>query len=110
MPESWEEKFDAHMKRLEDRIEEIGRQVEVKGEELGKKAQTKAKDIQKEVETRPGMPSIFWGVVLILIGLIWLAGNLGLIAADIPWVPLGMIVVGVYLILKHRPAQSKENT
>jgi hypothetical protein len=109
MPEPWEKKFDAHMKRLEERIEEIGKQVEVKGEEIGKKAQTKAKDIQREVESQPGMHTFLGGIVLIVIGLIWLGNNLGWIEYDIPWVPVVMIVIGAYLILKHHHSGKDEN-
>lgn len=102
MPESWEEKLDAHMKRLEARIEEIGQKVETKGEEFSKKAHSKAKDIQHEIEARSGKHSLFWGIVLILVGLIWLGSHLGWIHYNIPWVPVAMIVAGIYLILRHR--------
>ena len=108
MAESWEEKFDAHMKRLEDRIEEIGKKVESKGEEISKKAQSKAKDLQHEVEAKTGSHSLFWGIALIAVGLIWLGNNFGWIDYDIPWIPVGMIVVGAYLILKHHHSEKDE--
>ena len=35
MSESWDDKFDAHMKRLEDRIEEIGKKGIDKAQQYG---------------------------------------------------------------------------
>lgn len=47
--------------------------------------------------------SSFWGVVLVVIGFFWLARSLGwLDEIDIPWVPVFMILAGVYFIFRSQ--------
>ncbi len=51
-----------------------------------------------EITTRSG--GVFWGIVLLLVGVIWLMSALGYITADlnIVW-PLLVILGGVYLLV-----------
>jgi len=99
----WEEQFEKKMKKLEKRIEEIGKTVEEKGEELGKRVESRAKKIQNRFEHREcgRGHSLFWGIVLIVVGFVWLGNNLDWFDYDIPWVPVAMIGVGIFLIIKH---------
>ena len=111
---SWEDKLDEKMKNLENRIEEIGKKVEERGEELGKKVEEKARTIKKDFERRGHHGhTMFWGIVLIVVGLIWLGNNVGWFFYDVPWFPVAMIAVGIYLIVKHwdrkKPAKQKKS-
>jgi hypothetical protein len=43
----------------------------------------------------------FWPVALIAVGLVWLARNMGWLDRDVPWFPLLLIGLGVYLIVRQ---------
>lgn len=51
-----------------------------------------------EITSKAG--GIFWGIVLLIIGTIWLLASLGVVRADlnIVW-PLVILLAGIYLIL-----------
>jgi Flp pilus assembly protein TadB len=112
MPEkensSWETRFEDHIKHLEKRIEEIAKKVEQEGEAFGRRIEDGVKETEGRWGKRSGSHSIFGGALLILIGLIWLGSNMGWFMNDIPWVPLVMIAVGVYLVLKHHDMSKDE--
>jgi len=40
----------------------------------------------------------FWGIVLVALGLVFLADNLGWVCWDLPFWPVVMIIGGAYLI------------
>ncbi len=44
---------------------------------------------------------LFWPIAMIIIGVVWLARNMGWFDHDVPWIPLLMIAFGVYLIVRH---------
>ena len=50
---------------------------------------------------RCGSNETFWPVALIAVGLIWLARNMGWLDRDVPWLPLLLIGLGVYLIVRQ---------
>jgi len=54
---------------------------------------------------------LFWPVALILVGFVWLARNMGWLDHDVPWFPLLLIGLGVYLIVRHttRQGEKREN-
>lgn len=99
---SWEEKFEEKMKRLEKRMEEMGKKLEEKGEELGKRVEGKAKTVHDKLGRKGHREhSVFWGIVLIVVGFVWLGNNLDWFDYDIPWVPVVMIGVGIFLVIRH---------
>lgn len=103
--QSWEDKLEEKMKEVEKRLEEIGKKVEAKGEEIGKVVEEKAKTVKKDLEYKGHHNhSLFWGLVLVVLGFLWLGNNLGWFYYDVPWLPLVMIAGGIYLILRNRDA------
>jgi hypothetical protein len=50
---------------------------------------------------RSGSNEMFWPVALIATGLVWLARNMGWLDRDVPWFPLLLIGLGVYLIVRQ---------
>jgi len=42
-------------------------------------------------------PTFAW--ILLVVGVLWLLGDLGLIGIDIPWVPVIVIVIAIGLIV-----------
>ncbi len=44
---------------------------------------------------------IFWGIVFISVGTIWLGNNLGWFYADVPWLAVLAIAGGIYLLTRH---------
>jgi hypothetical protein len=103
---SFEEKFDKKMKHFEKRLDEIGEKVEQRGEEFGRRVEEKAKSIHKDFAGKGhNGHGLFWGIVLIALGLLWLGNNLGWFYYDIPWFPVVMIAVGIYMILRYRESE-----
>jgi len=99
---SWEEKLDKKMKKLEKKVEEIRKTLEEKGEGLGEKVSDKVKAVDQKIGSRAHSGhSLFWGIVMIVVGFVWLGNNLGWFSYEIPWVPVVMIAVGIYLILRY---------
>ena len=105
MPEkkeqSWEEKFEEKMKHVEARLEDIGKKVENKGEAFGKRIEEKAKEFEKRVDGKGHGHHLFWGIVLLAVGIIWLGNNLNWFYYDVPWIAVLMIAGGVYLIVRN---------
>jgi hypothetical protein len=54
---------------------------------------------------RRGDHGLFWPIAMIMVGLVWLAKNMGWLAHDVPWFPLLLIAFGVYLIVRHATRQ-----
>jgi fatty acid desaturase len=57
---------------------------------------------------RRGDHGLFWPIALILVGLVWLARNMGWLDHDVPWFPLLLIGFGVYLIVRHTTRQGEK--
>jgi len=51
---------------------------------------------------------LFWPVAMILAGLLWLAKDMGWLDRDVPWFPLLLIGLGVYLIVRHTSRQGEK--
>jgi hypothetical protein len=48
----------------------------------------------------------FWPIALILLGAAWLARDLGWLDSNVPWIPLIMIGLGLYLVLRRASDRS----
>ena len=57
---------------------------------------------------RRGDRGLFWPVAMIVVGLVWLARNMGWLNHDVPWFPLLLIGFGVYLIVRHTTRQGEK--
>ena len=88
---SWEKKLEEKVAELEKRIERMGKQAEAK-------LKTAKTDVRKK-EHHGHM--LFWGIVLIVVGIIWLGNNLEWFVYEIPWIPVIMIAAGIHIILKN---------
>ena len=100
---SWEDKFEERMRAFEKKMEAMGKKLEEKGEVYGKEFEEKAKAFQNKMQHNVhGNHQFFWGGVLIVVGLVWLGNNLGWFHYSIPLIPVAMIALGIFFILKHR--------
>ena len=57
---------------------------------------------------RRGDRSLFMPVAMIVVGIVWLARNMGWLNHDVPWFPLLLIGFGVYLIVCHTTRQGEK--
>ncbi|MCJ7812145.1 hypothetical protein MUP95_02345 [bacterium] len=88
---SWEEKIEQKVTDLENKVERMGK---------GAKTKTESAKENSRKEGHHGH-TLFWGIVLIIIGIIWLGNNLKWFIYDIPWIPVIMIAGGIYIIFKN---------
>ena len=44
----------------------------------------------------------FFGFAMIVVGIILLGNEMGWFRWDIPWFPVVIILIGIYLIIEHR--------
>ena len=97
---AWEDKIEKKVSELEEKIERIGKNIE-----------TKAKTIQKDIHRKGHHGhTLFWGIVLIVVGIIWLSNNLELLIYEIPWIPVVMIAGGIYLIIRNWEKEESTGT
>jgi Flp pilus assembly protein TadB len=94
--------LEEKMKKLENRLEEIGKKVEEKGEAFGKKMEFKAREVREKID-RKGRPhhGLFWGIVLIAVGLLWLGSNMGWFYYNVPWFAVILIAIGLFLVIRN---------
>ncbi len=87
-------------KKIEQKIDEISSRVDEKLNDIGDRLDEVFDGKKKSESHRRG--GEFAGILLIVIGFIFLAQNLDWFDWDLPWFPLLLIVIGVYLIYNHR--------
>ncbi len=105
---TWEEKLDATMKNVEKKLNDLGEKLDEKSEEWGRKAEVKARELTKKAEKTRGGSSVFWGIVLLVVGFAWLGRNLHWFFFDVPWFPLILIAAGIYVIIRNWDKNEKE--
>lgn len=106
---SWEEKFEKRMQHFEKKMDALGKKIEEKGESYSKEFEEKAKALHRKVHHKVNdKHQLFWGLALVILGLVWLGNNLGWFHYSIPLIPVAMIALGVFLILKYREVPEKE--
>ncbi len=88
---SWEEKIEQKVTDLEKKVEMMGK---------GAKTITESAKGDTRKEGHHGH-TLFWGIVLIVIGIIGLGNNLRWFVYDIPLIPVIMIAGGIYIIIKN---------
>ena len=99
-----EQRIEEIAKNAEERIKKMGDQIEEKI--IDKKLKETAEKIDRKIDEKinPGKrtcsqrSSEFWGIVLLILGFLFLADNFHWIHWDIPFWPLVMIIGGGYLI------------
>lgn len=87
------QRIDEVIDSVNQRVNDALGQINEKIEELGGKPRRKS---------RKQRDNTFWGLVLIVVGFFWLAGNLDWFHLDIPFWPVVIIVVGLYLLVESR--------
>ena len=110
---SWENQFEKKIKELEERIDELGDTLEKKAENFGRIIEKRGKDFSEKMESEAeqlksrivkkgrGSHNVFWGIVLVVMGILWLGKNLDWFYYDIPWVPIALIAGGIFLIVRN---------
>ncbi|SRR4030043_19019 len=96
--ENWEVRLEEKIKELENTVENLARRIDEKGSELGEHLHKKAREAQKETSSAH---YLFWGIIFIIVGFLWLGNNLRWFIREVPWVPVVIIALGIYLIIRN---------
>jgi len=108
--ESWQENLEKKVEAIEERIDAVAKKLEEKGREFERRVEEKAKYVEEGVKKRShGGHNIFWGIVLIVLGCLWLGKNLKWFDYDVPWISVVLIAVGIFLIIRHWENEKKED-
>ena len=86
--------FENRLRELELKIEELGRRI-------GDEVEERFRGGRVFVHRRGGS-GVFWGLLFILVGLVWLGRSVGWIDWDIPFIPSALIVIGLLIIYNSR--------
>ena len=92
-----EERINKKMKRLERELEGVGKRIE---KEVNKLVGLGDKDDSEKKSSNRGA-GLFWGMVFLGVGVVWLGNNLGWFYADVPWLAVGLIAGGLTLIIRN---------
>jgi len=92
-----EDRISIRMKKLERELDGIGKRIEEKVENMIGSAHVD----NPEKKDKSSGAGLFWGMVFLGAGVIWLGNNLGWFYADVPWVAVGLIAGGLTLIVRN---------
>ncbi len=91
-------KENSREERLERKIAELERKID----RMEKRGERKLKTVKEGVHAGGHQGHVlFWGIVFIVVGIIWLGNNLEWFVYEIPWIPVIMIAAGIYIIFKN---------
>lgn len=90
---------------LDKKFEDLVSQVDKRFEELGKKIEDRfsyhlSGASQRKISRASG--GSFWGVALVLGGIILLANHFQWLGDDIPLIPTILVLLGLYLVIENR--------
>ena len=92
--EDIEKRVDEAVARLENRLENLSKEIE-------EKVAAALKPIPRPY-ARMNRSSSFWGLVLVIIGAILLANHFDWFDSHIPLIPAALIALGIYLLVENR--------
>ncbi|RJP73680.1 MAG: hypothetical protein C4524_14280 [Candidatus Zixiibacteriota bacterium] len=92
---------------LERRVEDIVARLEKRIEDLEKSLDQRFSASGSPLPPltpphRRSRDNSFWGIALLVVGLILLANHFDWFYFEIPWIPAALIILGLYLILENR--------
>ncbi len=91
-------------KELEYRANEFGERLEEMGERLtdslDAKHSEKSSEIRERRLRRKHNDTVFWGFSLIVVGSFWLSRNMGWLDWDLPFWPLVIIALGLFILFR----------
>ncbi len=93
--------MDDRIANLEKRIEEISSELEDTGKHIFRQAEEGLWSRTRKL-LRRDHDSLFWGVILICGGVVWLGKSVGFINIDIPLLPTLLIAIGLFMIFSSR--------
>lgn len=94
-----EKKFSDFAEEVEKKIEEFGRQIDERFSNLT--ASEKEKQPDPSVPSKRHSDKLFWGIALIIVGIILLGNHLRWFILEIPWIPAALIILGIYLVFEN---------
>jgi len=86
---------------LENKIRELEQKIEEMGRKIGDEVEEHVRGVRVHVHRRERR-GVFWGLLFILVGLVWLGKSVGWFDLDIPLLPSALIVVGLLIIYNSR--------
>jgi fatty acid desaturase len=86
---------------LENKIRELEQKIEDMSRKIGDEVEEHVRGVRVHVHRREGR-GVFWGLLFILVGLVWLGNSVGWFDFDVPLLPSALIVVGLIIIFSSR--------
>jgi hypothetical protein len=93
------------LENIDKKFEELLSQVDKRFEDLGKKLEDRFSyhaEAPSKPHPRRARDGIFWGLALVIVGLVILANHFHWMHDDVPVIPTVFILLGLYLILENR--------
>lgn len=97
--EDLDKKFEDLTAKMEKRFDEFREKIEERF--TSQKPASEAQD-ESQGELRKHRDTPFWGVVLVIVGVILLGNHFDWFDLGIPIIPAALIILGCYLILENR--------
>ncbi len=92
--EDLEKRIDDALAKLEGRLENLDQELEGKV--------NAALHPEKRMPARVNRSGAFWGLALIVIGVVLLGNHFEWFDWHIPLIPAALIIIGVYLLIENR--------